>query len=434
MTIVDQERSEHRGWNVGPLDRQPEDHCQDEEHQRKTEDATREQRIELPVEGEACPRQTPLLSLGRDRLGCCVCMLRDDVVEVSRKLPPQSCRRVQHPDAINLCGLPDLQPGFVMHQVTQFTGPYGFLDGLIRVEKSHRDPPRVGHVGESSGNHRLQIVDGAFDLRCMVLESVRSVLSLSRRNIVRRSEEFGNPDPLTRSTRNHRHPQRGLELSGINRDPMAPCLIHQIEEDDNPIRDVENLEDEIQVALEPGGIDYDHRHVRATEQHEVARDFFIQTARLKRIGAGKIDDLHAAPFVCEGTLGSNDRLPRPVPRVLAQTSQLIEDRALSDVRVPCERDEIIPAVGAESEPDEALSPVLCARDTGVSERNHQATPSLTNSSGPSIRIHSACSRRSAMSAPRMLYATGSPTALRKTASMVVPRTTPRSSSRRRCEP
>jgi len=45
-------------------------------------------------------------------------------------------------------------------------------------------------------------------------------------------------------------------------------------------------------------------------------------------------------------LSSHYSLPWPVAGVLPETGKLIEHCALADVRIPCERDQVIPLVRA----------------------------------------------------------------------------------------
>src|SRR5690606_14833176 len=102
----------------------------------------------------------------------------------------------------------------------------------------------------------------------------------------------------------------------------------------------------------------------------------------------------------------------------------VEDRALARVGVAGQRDQVIPLIGAQAETHQALGAVLGAGGAAVErERGHQ-TATSAGAGSRSMRIHSACSRRSAISAPLNRYATGSPAALTSSASISVPRTTP----------
>src|SRR5690606_31066497 len=76
---------------------------------------------------------------------------------------------------------------------------------------------------------------------------------------------------------------------------------------------------------------------------EVARDLLVRAPGLQRVRPRQVDDLDPAPLVREHALRARDRLPRPVPRVLPEPRQRVEDRALPGVRVPRQRDQEVPA-------------------------------------------------------------------------------------------
>jgi hypothetical protein len=58
----------------------------------------------------------------------------------------------------------------------------------------------------------------------------------------------------------------------IDEDALASCLVHEVETDDDPVCDLEDLEDEVQVALDRCGVGDDDDAVGLAEEDEVARD------------------------------------------------------------------------------------------------------------------------------------------------------------------
>ena len=53
-------------------------------------------------------------------------------------------------------------------------------------------------------------------------------------------------------------------------------LVHQVQADNNPVGDFKHLQDQIEIALEAGGINDDHGYVGLAKENKIACDFFIQ--------------------------------------------------------------------------------------------------------------------------------------------------------------
>ena len=130
---------------------------------------------------------------------------------------------------------------------------------------------------------------------------------------------------------------------------MAASLIHQVEAHDDAISNLENLEDQIQIALQTCGIDDDHGDIRLPKQDEVTGDLFVRTACLQGVGTRQIDDLDLAAVVLEHPFSASDGLAWPVAGVLPQPGQRIEDGTLAGVWVTSQCHEVIPAAWVESQ-------------------------------------------------------------------------------------
>ena len=339
-------------------------------------------------------------------------MLGHDVLEIGRKLPAQPRGGVEDALALLLRRWLDLDAGPVVDQLPQLPGEHRLLHRLVGVQQPECDPARVGDIREDVLDHRHEGGDRGLDFGRLASEPVRPRPSFTGRHRMGLREQLIDADPLAGRTRNDRHAELFLQLLRIERDPVSPGLVHEVQEDDDPVGDLEDLEDQVEVPLEARGVDDHDRHIRSTEEDEIARDLLVDAARLERVGAREVDDLHPLPFVRERPLRTDDGLPRPVSRMLTQTGELVEDRALAHVRIAGKRDEIVPAVRAQPQSNQASLTVLGACDARVrGERRHQATSSdvgVTGSGASSsadrsaaIRTHSACSLRSAMIAPRI---------------------------------
>jgi hypothetical protein len=47
----------------------------------------------------------------------------------------------------------------------------------------------------------------------------------------------------------------------INRQFVSFCLIHEVQANDNSVSDSEYLQHEIEIVMQTGGVDHNHRHV-----------------------------------------------------------------------------------------------------------------------------------------------------------------------------
>ena len=74
----------------------------------------------------------------------------------------------------------------------------------------------------------------------------------------------------------------------IDRPPVAFGFVDKIEAHDCAVRDLQNLQKEIEVALEVIGVDDDNSYIGFAEQNEVASDFFVCCRREQRVGSRKI--------------------------------------------------------------------------------------------------------------------------------------------------
>ena len=201
----------------------------------------------------------------------------------------------------------------------------------------------------------------------------------------------------------------------IHRDPLSRGLVHQVQADHRSFRDLQHLEHEVEIALEHGGVDDDQRAVGTAEEDEVPGDLLVDGRRQQGIRAGQVDHLVPVAVELEAALGPVHRLPGPVPRMLLQSGQGVEDRALSHVRVPRQGDDIVPPVQRYAHLHQVLLQrarravvtgrcvtgwcgrfLGCAGCSGRCGVGTHASISCSFRGALSIRIRSDCSRRSAI--------------------------------------
>ena len=240
------------------------------------------------------------------------------------------------------------------------TGADGGGHRVVAVQQPLGHPAAARHARERLLDHLRQGRDGLLDPGGLLREAERRGARAARGDAVRGVEQSVDADPRAGRAGHHRDAELPLEPCRVDRNPVAPGLVHQVDVDHHPVGDVEDLQHEVQVALEPRRVDHRHRHVGPSEQDELAGHLFVRAAGLQGVGARQVDDLHARAAVREGPFGPHDGLAGPVAGVLPESGQGVEDGTLADVGVAGEGDEDVPLAGVQTEPDQALRPVLGA--------------------------------------------------------------------------
>ena len=326
-------------------------------------------------------------------------------MEVGRQLPAQAARGLQDPFAFGRRWrrpVVRLAVGGGVAELPELARAHDLDHRVVRVQQPQGDPPRIRHAGERDVDLVRQPGHRRLDLGRKVLDPARPRARRAGRDAAGRRQELVDAHPAPGHAAHDRHAELLLQAPRIHRDAVPTGLVHQVQVDDDAVRDVQDLEREVQVPFETGGVDHEDGDVGPPEQDEVARHLLVRASRLQGVGAGQVDDLHPLALVGERPFGARDRLAGPVARVLPEAGQGVEDRALADVGVPGEGDQDVPLVGIEAQAEKAVGAVLCAPAARTRERGgHQCASSGTPAAG-STAIRDACRRRSATSAPRIV--------------------------------
>ena len=127
----------------------------------------------------------------------------------------------------------------------------------------------------------------------------------------------------------HRQPQRRRERRTVHPDAPARRLVQQVHTDQHPRAELPALERQVQVPPEAARVtDHDHRLRPAIEQ-EVPGHPLLLRAGQQGVAARQIHQ-GIVPAAAPGGLHG---LPRPVPGMLPEPGQLIEQGALPHVGV-----------------------------------------------------------------------------------------------------
>ena len=133
-----------------------------------------------------------------------------------------------------------------------------------------------------------------------------------------------------------RHPQPAGQLLQIHPDPLALRLIQQVDAHHRAGLELQHLEDQVQVALQAGGVAYHHRSVRSAEAEKVPGHLLFRRMGHQRISTGQVHQHIVHPPVPAPPPGSSHRLARPVSRVLMQACQGIEHGGFAHVGIACQ--------------------------------------------------------------------------------------------------
>ena len=116
------------------------------------------------------------------------------------------------------------------------------------------------------------------------------------------------------------------------------CFIQQIDAYQYRPAGFYDLQDQVQVAFQTGGIaDYDNR-VRFTEADEIPCDFLFCRMGHEGIAAGYIHKRITMLVEGTGSPGIKDGLAGPVACMLLQAGKGIENRAFSHIGIPGQGD------------------------------------------------------------------------------------------------
>ena len=162
--------------------------------------------------------------------------------------------------------------------------------------------------------------DGAFGLMVDGLKKRLEALSLLGGNGHHRRAE---------------QPRKGLAV-GVDAAPLQ--LVHEVEGDDHGALQFHQLQREIEVALDVGGVDDVQNHVRRVLGDEVAGDVFLDGIGRKRVDAGQIDQSGLFALQVKMGLLALHGDAGPVAHILVGAGEGVEQRGLAAVGVARQSD------------------------------------------------------------------------------------------------
>ena len=89
----------------------------------------------------------------------------------------------------------------------------------------------------------------------------------------------------------------------------------------------------MQIPLQRGGVHDDDDTGGGVEEDVIAGDFLVHRGGAERVGTWQVHQAIARALIAVEALGAGDSFARPVPGVLSQPGEGVEDRALPRVRI-----------------------------------------------------------------------------------------------------
>jgi hypothetical protein len=223
----------------------------------------------------------------------------------------------------------------------QFPAPDRVDDPLIALQEPQCDPADVRQTGVFRPNERNEFIERTLDLFVFRPAPARLADQRTGGNISDALKELRHAAADTGGGKDNRDPQFPSQRTVIDRYSLSLSLVDKIDANDRFVCDPENLKDEIKIPLQARCIDDHNRNIRPAEKDEVPRYLFIRARSHQRIRSRKIHHLVLATIRGKRTLCTRNSLAWPIARVLPETCQIVEDRALPDIWIPGERYHVV---------------------------------------------------------------------------------------------
>ena len=131
----------------------------------------------------------------------------------------------------------------------------------------------------------------------------------------------------------HRTGEQPGQGSQVNLQPVLFRLVQQIYTHHQPGGDLPDLQDEIQVSAQAGGVCHGQGHIRRTGEKVIPGHLLLGRAGSERISAGQVHQVYGAVPGPEAALRQGHRFARPVSRVLVQPRQGVENRGFAHIGI-----------------------------------------------------------------------------------------------------
>ena len=210
---------------------------------------------------------------------------------------------------------------------------------VIEQDRHRQVLPRpVGERG-AAREPLLQPVEHALQVRRPLAEVPRRGLDVAVHQRAQGVEALA----LRGGDADHGHAESALERALVDAQPRGARGVHHVEHEQQRAPELDDLQRQVKVAVEVGGIDHEHdevgrRRVVLQAEQDIAHDHLVGRRRLQAVAPRQVNDVGAVPrrqFAGAGLLLHRDA--GIIADLLPQPGQRIEQRGLAGVRVAKDR-------------------------------------------------------------------------------------------------
>lgn len=137
---------------------------------------------------------------------------------------------------------------------------------------------------------------------------------------------------LCRRNRNHGHAKLALEQVNVDGAAIFRDLVHHVKGNDHRPIEFHELEGEVKIALDIGGVDDVDNRIGLRIKNELTAYDFLSRIRRERVDARQVGDRHLG-VVADLAIFTINRYAREIAHMLIGASKAVEQRCLAAVLV-----------------------------------------------------------------------------------------------------
>jgi hypothetical protein len=203
-------------------------------------------------------------------------------------------------------------------------------DLLIALQKLESYPVERIRIGNASLDHPLDVLQ---DILVIPTDAGRSgmVIVVTSRHGIDGCQELVHASIPSRDHRDNGDTKGRLQHLGLDVDPLLFSDVHHVQRYNYWSREGDELRHQIEATLENSSVDQGHDHIRALPDDELAGDNLLGRVRGQAVGPRQIDQPIGCAIMSERALFPLDGLPGPIPNVLIEAGEEVEERRFSHI-------------------------------------------------------------------------------------------------------
>ena len=145
--------------------------------------------------------------------------------------------------------------------------------------------------------------------------------------------QFSEPPAAAGGGAHHRARQQPGKRLQIPLRAVLLRLVQQVYTHHQPRGDLPDLQHQVQIALQTGGVHHCQSNICRAGEEKVPGHLLFRGVGAERVGAGQVHQAHGIVPGAEAALRRGHCFSRPVPCVLVQPRQGVEDRGFAHIGV-----------------------------------------------------------------------------------------------------